>query len=99
MPDLREPSLLGDLLGPALDGLALDLDAPPAGAAGEVVMMSVGLAPPVQGLTAGIPDRVHPARLAEYLQVPVDRRQAHGFAAFPELGVDLLSAAEPWQSV
>ena len=52
MPDLGEPCLPGDLVGPAFDGLALDLNAAPAVPAGQVVMMGVGLAAPVQNLTA-----------------------------------------------
>src|SRR5262249_2843921 len=39
-------------VGPASARLALALDAAPAVPAGRVVMMGVGLAPPVQGLTA-----------------------------------------------
>ena len=99
MTDLREPGLLGDLFCPALDGLALYLDAAPAVAAGQVVMMGVGLAAAVQDLSARVPDRVHAARLAEYLKMPVDRRQADGLTAFAELRMDLLSAAEPRQPV
>ena len=48
--DLGEAGLLGDLLGPALDGAAFDLDAATAVPAGQMVVVGVGLAAPVQDL-------------------------------------------------
>jgi hypothetical protein len=77
-----EPGLLGYLLGPVLDGTAFYLHAAAAVAAGEVVMVRVGLATAVQDLAGRVPDRVDSAALAEDLQVPVDSGQADLFAAF-----------------
>ena len=57
--------------------------------------MGIGLAAPVQGLTARVPDRVHQAVGAEHLEVPVDGGQADVLALPAEFGVDLLRAAEP----
>ena len=99
MANLREPGLPGNLFRPVLDSLAFDLDAAAAVAARQMVVVSVRLASPVEDLTARVPDRVHAARLAEHLQVPVDGRQADLLAALSQLGVDLLSAAEPGQPV
>jgi hypothetical protein len=99
VPDLGESGLACDLVGPALDRLAFHLDAAPAVPAREVMMMGVCPAAPIQDLAGRVPDRVHPARLAEHLEVPVDRRQADRLPALPQLGVDLLGAAEPRQPV
>jgi len=52
VPDFGEARLASNLVGPAFDRLALDLDAAPAVPAGQVVMMGVGLAPPVKNLAA-----------------------------------------------
>ena len=97
--DGGEPGLGRDLLGPALHRAALDLDAGPAVAADQVVVVGVALAPAVQRLPAGVPDRVHLAVLAEHLQVPVDGGQADVLATLAQLGMDLLGAAEPGQPV
>jgi hypothetical protein len=48
--DLGEAGLLGDLFGPVLDRASFDLDALAAIPAGQMVMVSVGLAPAVQDL-------------------------------------------------
>jgi hypothetical protein len=97
--DIGEAGLPRDLLGPALDGATLDLDAAATGTAGQVVMVGVGLAAPVQDLARGVPDRVDPAALAQHLKVPVHGREADLLAAISQLRVDLLGTAEPRQTV
>ena len=71
--DVGEAGLGGHLLGPALHRAPLHLHAVTAVAAGQVMVVGVASALAVQGLAAGIADRVDPAVLAEHLQVPVDR--------------------------
>ena len=97
VPDVGEARFGGDAFGPLLDGPAFHLDAAPAGAAGQVVVVHAGAALPVQRLAAGVADGVDAALLAERLQVTVDRGQAHVLALAPQLGVDLLGAAEAGQ--
>jgi 1-acyl-sn-glycerol-3-phosphate acyltransferase len=98
VPHVGEARLGGDLLGPPLDRPAFHLHAAPAGAAGQVVVVHAGPALPVQDLAAGVADGVDPALLAERLQVTVDGGQAHALALAPQLGVDLLGAAEAGQA-
>ncbi len=64
-----------------------------------MVVMGAAAALAVEGLPAGVPDRVEGAILAEHLQVPVDGGQADMLAAVTQLGMDLLRAAEPGQPV
>jgi hypothetical protein len=97
--DVGETSLGGDLFGPPLDGAALDLHAPAADTAGEVMVVRVAAAAAVQRLAAGIPDGVYLAVLAEYLQMAVDSCEAHMLAATAQFRVNLLSAAETRQAV
>src|SRR5580700_5481480 len=99
MPHIGEPGVRGDLLGPPLNGLALDLDAPPAVPADQVVMVGVAAAPSVEGLAAGVPDRIDTPVLAEHLQVPVHGGQPDILAAPPELGMDLLRAGESGHAI
>jgi hypothetical protein len=89
-----EASRGGDLLGPSLDGAFLHLDAAPAFAAGQVVVVGVARAPPVERLAAGVTNRVDPAVLAQDLQVTVDGGEAYVLAPAAQLGMDLLRAAE-----
>src|ERR1019366_9407742 len=70
-----ESGLGRDLLGPPLHRAALDLDTGSAVAADEVMVVGVALAPPVQRLAAGVPDRVDQPVFAKHLQVPVDGGQ------------------------
>ena len=96
--DRGEAGLGGYLLGPLLDGAALDLDAAAADPAGQVVMVDRAAALAVEDLTRRVADGVHRAGLAEHLQVPVDGGQPDGLAAAAQLGVDLLGAAEAGQA-
>ena len=89
-----EAGLGGDLFRPLFDGSALDLDAPAADPAGEVVVVHGGVALPVEDLTGRVADGVDGPLLAEYLQMAVDRGESDGLAAAAEFGVDLLGAAE-----
>ena len=66
----------------------------PQTAAGQVMVVTGGLALPVQSLARRVADRVDHALLAEYLQVTVDGGKADGLALTSKLGVDLLGAAE-----
>src|SRR5450432_1121077 len=72
MANVSEAGLGRHLLGPALHRSSFHLDAAPADAAGQMMVMRVALASAVERLAAGVADGVHPAVLAEYLQVPVD---------------------------
>ena len=99
MADVGEPGLGRDLLGPQLNRLALDLDAATAVPAGQMVVMGVGAAAAVEGLAVRIPDGVDLAVLAQHLEVPVDGGQSNVLAAPPQLGVDLLGAAEAGEHV
>jgi len=92
--DRGEARLGGHLLGPLLDGAALHLDAAAAGPAGQVVMVNRGRALPVEDLAGRVADGVHVAVLGEHLQVAVDGGEADVLAPTPELGVNVLSAAE-----
>src|SRR6516164_8059968 len=92
-----EARLGGDLLRPPLHLPALHLHAPPAVAAGQVVVVDAGPALPVERLAAGVADRVDAALLTERLQVPVDSGQPDVLAGPPQLRVDLLGAAEARQ--
>jgi len=94
-----EASLGSDLLGPALHDASLDLDAAPALAAGQVVVVHVAGAPAVERLTAGVPDGVDPAVLAQDLKVPVNGGETDVLAPAAQLGMDLLGAAETGQAV
>src|SRR6185312_6094537 len=94
-----EARLGGDLLGPLLHGPALHLHAPPAGAAGQMMVVHARLALPVEDLAAGVADRVDVAVLAERLQVPVDGGQPDVLAPAPQLRVDLLGTAEARQAL
>ncbi len=76
MPDVAEPGVGRDLFGPALYCLAFHLDAATAVAAGQVVMVGIGAAPPVQRLAGRARNGVDLAVFAEHLEVPVDGRQA-----------------------
>jgi hypothetical protein len=61
------------------------------------MVVGAGLALPVQRLTAAVADGVDAAFLAEHLEVAVDGGEPDVLAAPPQLGVDLLGAAEPRQ--
>jgi hypothetical protein len=92
--DRREARLGRDPLGPLLNDAALDLDAPAALAARQVVMVPGGVALPVQSLARRVADRVDRALLAEHLKVPVHGGEADGLTLAAQLSVDLLGAAE-----
>src|SRR6266699_7052984 len=94
-----EARLGGDLLRPLLHGPALNLHAPPAVAAGQVVVVHARLALPVEDLAAGVADRVDAAFLAQRLQVPVDGGQPDVLVPAPQLRVDLLGTAEARQAL
>jgi hypothetical protein len=96
--DGGEPGLGGDLGRPLLHGPPLDFHAGAAGAADQVMVVGLAAALPVQGLPAGLPDGVHPAVLAEHLQVPVDGGQADPLPLAAQLGMDLLRAQEAGQA-
>ena len=96
--DRGEARLGGDLLRPLFDDAALDLHAAAADPAGEVMVVHGGAALPVEDLSRRVPDRVDRALLAEDLKVAVDRGEPDGLAVAPELGVDLLRAAEARQA-
>jgi trehalose/maltose transport system substrate-binding protein len=94
-----ETGLRGHPLGPLLHRAALHLHAPAAGPAGQVVMVHAGPALPVERLAAGVADGVDAALLAERLQVTVHGGQPDLLSLAPQLGVDLLRAAETGQAV
>ena len=79
-------------LGPFPDLAPVDLDAVPAGPAGEEAGEVVP-AHAVKGLPAGAADRVHGALLGEHAQVPLHRRQAGLAAVAVQGGVDVPGAA------
>ena len=83
--------------GACFDRPAFHLHAAPARAADQVVVVHAGAALAVERLAAGITDGVDVALLAEHLQVPVDGGQADVLALAPQLGVDVLGAAEARQ--
>jgi hypothetical protein len=97
--DVGEAGVAGDPFGPLLDGAAFDLDALAAVAAGQVVVMRAGAALAVERLAAAVTDGVDAAVVAEHLEVAVDRGEPDVLAAPPQLGVDLLGAAEAGQVV
>ncbi len=99
MSHVGKPGLGRDLLGPALHCLAFHLDAATAVAAGQVVMMGIGAATPVQGLAARARDRVDLPVFTEHLQVPVHGRQADVLAPPAQFRVNLLGTAESGQPV
>ncbi len=99
MSDVGEPGIARDLFGPALHCLAFHLDAATAVAAGQVVMMGIGAAPPVEGLAARAGNRVDLTGFAEHLEVPVDGGQADVLSSPAQLRVNLLGAAESGQPV
>jgi hypothetical protein len=96
---LGEARLGRDPFRPLLGGPAFHLDAAPAAAAGQVVVVHARLALPVEDLAAGVADGVDAALLAERLQVPVDGGQPDVLALAPQLRVNLLGAAEARQAV
>ena len=89
----------GDLFCPLLHRPALHLHAPPALAAGQVVVVHARPALPVERLAAGVADGVDAALLAERLQVAVDGGEPDVLALAPQLRVDLLGAAEAGQAL
>ena len=99
MADLGESGIRRNLLRPVLDSLALDLDTPAAVTAGQVMVVGITATAPVQGLAAGVPDRVDPAVLAEHLQVAVDGGEPDVLTQPAQLGVDLLGTAESRQPI
>src|ERR1700761_8798904 len=99
VPDVDEARLPGHPLGPLLDRAAFDLHAAPAVPAGQMVMMAARAALAVQRLAVIVPDRVDAAFLAQHLQVAVDGGEPDVLTPAPQLGMDLLGAAEPGQVV
>jgi hypothetical protein len=94
-----ETGVRRDACGPLLHRTSFDLHAPPARAAGDVVMMGPAGTTAVQRLAVLVPDRVDRAVLAEHHEMAVDGRQADAFASVAELGMDVLRAAEPGQAL
>jgi hypothetical protein len=99
MADVGKAGLGGYLLSPPLHRASLHLDAAPAVAAGQMMVMGVALASAIESLAAGVADGVYPAVLAEHLQMPVDSREADVLASAAQLGMNLLRAAEPREPV
>jgi hypothetical protein len=98
VPDIGEVRHRSDPLRQPLHRPAFHLHAAPALTAGQVVMHA-GTALAAERLAAGVADGIDAALLAERLQVTGDGGQADVLALAPQLGVDLLGAAEAGQAV
>jgi hypothetical protein len=94
-----EAGIRRDALGPLLHHTSFDLHAPPARAAGDVVMMGPARTAAVQRLAVLVPDRVDRAVLAEHHQMAVYGRQADALTSAAKLGMDVLRAAEPGKAL
>src|SRR5882757_10812373 len=94
--DLGVAELLGHIGGPALNGAALDLLGPAAGAAHQVMVVRLaGVATEAVGaLALGTVNDVDDSVVGERLQVPVDGRQAYRVALGAQRRIDVLRAAE-----
>src|SRR5690242_1003003 len=91
--DCREAVLGGHLVGPSLDGRALDLDGAAATAAHEVVVV-VRRAGAVDGLALVGAQDVDGAGLDHRLERPVDRGEAHARTGLAQPGVHRLGRGE-----
>src|SRR3978361_2281011 len=93
MSHVLEAFLAGDLVGPALDGWALDLDRTSA-AATDQVMVVARTALAVEHFAVVVAQGVDLFGVGQRLQAAVDRRQADRRAAVGEDVVDLLRTGE-----
>src|SRR5690606_13300052 len=92
--DVDEPVGRAHLVGPRLDGRAVDLDRPAADAAHEVVVVLAPLAPPVEVLALLGAQHVDVPAVREALERAVDGREADVVAAAARDLVELRGAAE-----
>lgn len=94
MGDLDESVFAGNPVGPALDLGSLDFDGGAAATAHEVMMVVVGVAPPVESLARGGPQEVHFSGVREGSELVVDGGEADVFALCPQLGEYVLGGPE-----
>jgi hypothetical protein len=85
--------LLGDRIGPSLDGWSRDLDRTAADAADQMMVMP-GRAATVRSLAVVGSDGVEIACFGHELQRSVDRGQPDTFTVVSEIVVDLLGRPE-----
>ena len=91
---VAESVLLADPARPPLDGGGVQFDRSPAGPADEVMVVTAGAAPPVDGLAVRGPQHVDVAVVRELLQRPVHGGQADAVAVRAQPRVQLLRALE-----
>jgi hypothetical protein len=91
--NLAEPVLVGDVVGPPLDGGAFDLNGAAAVAADQVMVMAHRAAP-VGGFAVVGADQVKLASVSHHQQGPVDRCQPDALTLVAEVVVDLVGGAE-----
>jgi hypothetical protein len=91
--DVAEPVLVGDVVGPPLDGGAFDLDGASAVAADEVVVVPHRAAS-VGGFAVVGADQVELAGVGHHQQGAVDGCQPDVFTLVAEVVVDLAGGAE-----
>jgi hypothetical protein len=91
--DFAEAVLLGNRIGPSLDGWSRDLDRTAADAADQMMVMP-GRAATVRSLAVVGSDGVEVACFGHELQGSVDRGQSDTFAVVSEIVVDLLGGPE-----
>ncbi len=92
--DVGEAGGRGDAVGPRLDLGSFDLDGPSAVPADQVMVMVVGRAATVDGLTVVAAQYVDLAPVGEDLQVPVDSGETDSLAHVAQVGVQVLGAGE-----
>ena len=72
--------VLRSLVGPGLERVTGDFDGASTGAAHEVMVVIIGGAAPVDGLSFVISEDIDGSALCERLQRPVDGGEPHSFA-------------------
>ena len=80
------------LVGPGLQRVTCDLDGASTGAAHEVMVVIIGGAAPVDGLSFVVSEDIDGSALCERLQRPVDGCEPHSLARGAHQIVDLLSS-------
>ena len=80
------------LVGPGLERITGDLDGASTGAAYEVMVVIIGGAAPVDGLSFVVSEDIDGSAFCERLQRPVDGGKAHSLARGAHQIVDLLSS-------
>jgi hypothetical protein len=91
--DVAKPMLIGDVVGPTLNGGAFDLDGTSAAAADEVVVVPHRAAS-VGGFAVVGADQVELAGVGHHQQGAVDGRQPNVLTLVAEIVMDLAGGAE-----